>query len=402
MLQFAMENRRWLAVGFLLTFASSFGQTWFISLFAAEIKSVHGLTDGGWGTIYTVATMVSAGLLLTRGSMADTMPLSRLIPGTALLFALAAIGIAFGGSIWLLLAALIFLRFCGQGMFSHIAMTAMGRWFQARRGQAVSISNLGHPAGEVVLPILTVLAIAALGWQTTWLIVAALLALVILPVLLLLLRQGRTARNRLEMAEAPGLAGRHWGRAEVLRHWLFPALLPIMLTPGFIGTVVFFHQVHIAEVKGWTLVQMAPGYSFFATATVTTALIAGWAADRFGPRRLLPVILIPTGLGVLLIGQAQDVPMWFAALGLAGMTQGVSASLWGALLPAVYGTRNLGAVRSLVTTVMVLSTAIGPGLTGVLIDLGIDFPRQCPVLGLWCFALTALGYGIDRRLAREV
>jgi sugar phosphate permease len=399
---FVLENRRWLAVGFLLTFASSFGQTWFISLFAAEIKAAHGLTDGSWGTLYTVATMVSAGILLTRGSMADTMPLARLIPATALLFALAAIGIAYGGSIWTLVIALIFLRFCGQGMFSHIAMTAMGRWFQARRGQAVSISNLGHPAGEVVLPILTVLAIGWIGWQATWMVAAALLTLVFLPLLLVLLREGRTAQGRLAAAETPGLGGRHWDRVDALRHWLFPALLPIVLTPGFVGTVVFFHQVHIAGVKGWTLAQMAPGYSFFATATVVSALLAGWAADRFGPQRLLPMLLIPTGLGVLLIGQAEAVWVWFAALGLAGVTQGVSASLWGVLLPTVYGTRNLGSVRAMVSTVMVLSTAIGPGLTGILIDFGIDFPSQCIFLALWCFALTGLGYAIGVRLTREV
>ncbi len=397
---FIRENWRWLAVGFLLTFASSFGQTWFISLFAAEIKARHGLTDGSWGTLYTLATMISAALLLTRGSMADTMALSRLIPVTALLFAAGGLAFAYGNALWLLVGSLVLLRFCGQGMFPHIAMTAMGRWFQARRGQAVSISSLGHPAGEVALPILAVLAIGWIGWQATWLVAALLLSTVFLPLLLVLLRAGRIAEGRLAAAEMPGLEGRHWRRAEAIRHWLFPALLPIMLTPGFIGTVVFFHQVHIAEVKGWTLVQMAPGYWFFASASVVTALAAGWAADRFGPASLLPVVLIPTGAGVLLIGQAEAVVIWFAALGLAGMTQGISASLWGALLPAVYGTRHLGSVRALATTVIVVSTAIGPGVTGVLIDAGVDFPSQCMVLALWCFALTGLGYAIRRALAR--
>lgn len=397
---FIRENWRWLAVGFLLTFASSFGQTWFISLFAAEIKARHGLTDGSWGTLYTLATMISAALLLTRGSMADTMALSRLIPATALLFAAGGLAFAYANALWLLVGSLVLLRFCGQGMFPHIAMTAMGRWFQARRGQAVSISSLGHPAGEVALPMLAVLAIGWIGWQATWLVAALLLSAVFLPLLLLLLRAGRIAEGRLAATEMPGLEGRHWRRAEAIRHWLFPALLPIMLTPGFIGTVVFFHQVHIAEVKGWTLVQMAPGYWFFASASVVTALAAGWAADRFGPASLLPVVLIPTGAGVLLIGQAEAVVIWFAALGLAGMTQGISASLWGALLPAVYGTRHLGSVRALATTVIVVSTAIGPGVTGVLIDAGVDFPSQCLVLALWCFALTGLGYAIRRALAR--
>ena len=127
----------------------------------------------------------------------------------------------------------------------------------------------------------------------------------------------------------------------------------MLLTPGFIGTVVFFHQVHIAGVKGWTLAQMAPGYSAFATATVASSFIAGWAADRFGAHRLLPVLLVPMGLGVAMIGPAENVLMWYVALGVIGMTQGTASALWGVLFPAVYGTRHLGAIRSLGTTIMV-------------------------------------------------
>ena len=106
-------------------------------------------------------------------------------------------------------------------------------------------------------------------------------------------------------------------------------------------------------------------------------------------------------LGVTLIGPAGQVGLWIAALGLLGATQGTASALWGALLPAVYGTRHLGAVRSLATTVMVVSTAIGPGITGILIDRGIDFPRQCLAMGIWCLGLGALGLVVLRRLRLE-
>jgi ABC-type proline/glycine betaine transport system permease subunit len=89
------------------------------------------------------------------------------------------------------------------------------------------------------------------------------------------------------------------------------------------------------------------------------------------------------------------------ALPLMGLTMGMSTALWGVILPVAYGTRHLGSVRSLVTTIGVLATAIGPGVTGILIDRGIDFPRQCLVLGLWCLALVAAGFAIYRRLAAE-
>lgn len=402
MLAFLRSNLRWLTAGFILTFASAFGQTWFISLFAGDIKAEHGLTDGSWGSLYTIATLSAAGLMFWRGSVADTMPLSRLAPVMALIFAVAAVGMAMAGSVWFLGLCLFALRFCGQGMFTHIAMTAMGRWFEATRGRAVALASLGHPSGEIVVPILAVLLIAVIGWRPTWILVAVILCFGIAPMLWLLLRDDRAPQGHSSAARLPGLMGRQWERRDAARHWLLPALLPVLLTPGFIGTVVFFHQVHIAEVKGWTLVQMAPGYSAFAISTVVAAFAAGWAADRFGPQRLLPVLLLPMGVGVALIAPSEQVVAWYVALGVIGITQGMSSALWGVLLPVVYGTQHLGSIRSLATTIMVVSTAIGPGITGVLIDRGVNFPTQSLFMGLWCIMLAGGCFFIDRRLTREL
>lgn len=401
-LQFLNTNLRWLGVGFLLTFASAFGQTWFISLFAGDIKVAYSLSDGAWGSLYTLATLASAALLFWRGSLADTVPLSKLAPLIALLFAGAALLMATGQSIWLLGVTVFLLRFCGQGMFTHMAMTAMGRWFDATRGRAVAIANLGHPASEIIIPVLVVALIAGFGWRPTWIGVVVILALGVAPILWVSLRRDRTPSSMAPSDSMTGMQHRHWNRSQALRHWLFPALLPVLLTPGFIGTVVFFHQVHIADVKGWTLGQMAPGYSAFATATVASSFVAGWAADRFGAHRLLPWLLVPMGLGVALIGPADNVLVWYLALGVIGVTQGTASALWGVLFPAVYGTRHLGAIRSLATTIMVFSTAIGPGLTGVLIDSGVDFPAQTLSMGLWCLALAGGSVFTAKRLHQEL
>jgi sugar phosphate permease len=168
MFSFLRQNLRFLGAGLLLTLFSSFGQTWFISLFAGHIRAAHGLSDGGWGSLYSLATLASAGLIFLRGGLADTMPLGRLAPIIAIGLAASGVAFAFAPSVWVLGLALFGLRFCGQGMFPQIALTAIGRWFRARRGRAVSIVQLGHPLGEAVLP-LTVLAISAvIGWQMTW------------------------------------------------------------------------------------------------------------------------------------------------------------------------------------------------------------------------------------------
>lgn len=402
MLAFVTTNLRWLATGFLLAFASSFGQTWFISLFAGEIREAYGLSNGEWGAIYTVATLASAVLLFSRGALVDTMPLSRLALIVTLLFAGASGLMAVSNTVWLLTLAVFLLRFCGQGMFTHMAITSIGRWFHATRGRAIALAGLGHPIGEALLPLPFVLLIGWIGWRSTWGLTSVVLLFVVLPFLMLLLAQDREPTGEATARAGTGLQDRHWTRTDVVRHWLFPAMIPFLLTPGFIGTVLFFHQVHVSEVKGWTLAQMAPGYAVWATVSVVMSLAGGWASDRFGPERLLPVVLVPMGLGMFLIGPAQSPLAWIVALGVVAISQGTLQSLIGAFLPRVYGTRHLGSVRSLQTVLMVISSAIGPGITGLLIDWGIDFPAQGIGMGLWCIALSVMLLSVSIKLRREL
>ena len=401
MLSFLAENRRWLATGILLALGACLGHTWFIALFAGEIRAEFGLSDGQWGLIYTAATLSSAALLFGRGGWADTVPLSRLAPMVAIAFAGAAVLMALGQTIWTLGIAVFLLRFCGQGMFSHIQQTAMARWFITTRGRAMAIANLGYTTGQILLPLPAVLLMGWIGWRMSWLVVAAILLMFILPLLVVLLRQDRAPQGSTGgMIGAPGLGGQHWRRREALRHWLFWALVPLMLTPGYVGTVVFFHQVHVAEIKGWTLIAMAPAYPAWALSEVAAAFVAGWAADRFGPARLLPLTVLPMGVGIALIGMGETPLAWITGIGLIGVTQGITNTIWGTLLPATYGTNHIGSVRAVAAAVLVVSTALGPGVGGVIIDAGISVPQQAGAMALWCFGLSLAMWPVMRRILR--
>ena len=401
MLSFLAENRRWLATGILLALGACLGHTWFIALFAGEIRAEFGLSDGQWGLIYTAATLSSAALLFGRGGWADTVPLSRLAPMVAIAFAGAAVLMALGQTIWTLGIAVFLLRFCGQGMFSHIQQTAMARWFITTRGRAMAIANLGYTTGQILLPLPAVLLMGWIGWRMSWLVVAAILLMFILPLLVVLLRQDRAPQGSTGgMIGAPGLGGQHWRRREALRHWLFWALVPLMLTPGYVGTVMFFHQVHVAEIKGWTLIAMAPAYPAWALSEVAAAFVAGWAADRFGPARLLPLTVLPMGVGIALIGMGETPLAWITGIGLIGVTQGMTNTIWGTLLPATYGTNHIGSVRAVAAAVLVVSTALGPGMGGVIIDAGISVPQQAGAMALWCFGLSLAMWPVMRRILR--
>jgi len=401
MLRFVAENARWLATGVLLALGACLGHTWFISLFAGEIRAEYGLSDGQWGLLYTAATLSSAALLFGRGGWADTVPLSRLAPMVAVAFAGAAVLMALGQAVWLLGVAVFLLRFCGQGMFSHIQQTAMARWFVATRGRAIAITNLGYTTGQILLPLPAVLLMGWIGWRASWLVVAAILLLFILPLLIVLLKQNRAPQgSRGRGLGVAGLGNRHWRRGDALRHWLFWALVPLMLTPGYIGTVVFFHQVHIAEIKGWSLVAMAPAYPAWALSELVAAFVAGWVADRFGPARLLPLALLPMGVGIAMIGMAQTPLAWIVGIGLIGVTQGLTNTVWGTLLPVTYGTDHIGAVRAVASAVLVVSTALGPGVGGVIIDAGIPLPDQAGAMAVWCVVLSLAMLPVTRMILR--
>jgi len=64
---FLFKNAPFLTAGVLLTFMSSFGQTFFISIFAGEIRTAFNLSHGAWGGIYTIGTFLSAIVMVWAG-----------------------------------------------------------------------------------------------------------------------------------------------------------------------------------------------------------------------------------------------------------------------------------------------------------------------------------------------
>lgn len=375
--QFVRANARWLGAGVLLTWSSSFGQTYFIALSAGHLRDAFGLSQTGWGLIYTCGTLLSAVMLIQAGPLADRLRIRTLAVFVLAGFSIMCVAMA-AVSHWLLLIPIIFgLRFSGQGMMSHLALTAMGRWYRAERGRALAVASLGFAIAESMWPLVFVALATQIGWRQGWLVAALLLVGLVLPLTMVLLEQERTPQSFIAQHDAPGLAGRHWTRREALSHWLMWALLPGILAPPFIVTAVFFHQVHLAEIKGWPLASYVAIYPCYSAMTIIFNLATGILIDRIGSVRLLPVYLLPLAAGLALIGGIEN--FWLApvALALIGASQGCSQSMIGALWPEYYGTRHLGAIRAMAVSAMVISTAVGPGLTAWLIDLGIGFETQC-------------------------
>lgn len=397
---FLRENLRFLAFGFVLTLSSSFGQTYYIALFSADIRGDFGLSHGDFGLLYSLATLASGLSLVWVGRLIDRVDL-RLYTALVCAGLVASCWfMALVPSVTALVLALFMLRFTGQGLMGHTAITSMARYFDAGRGRAIGIASIGHAVGEAVFPLTAVGLIAALGWRQSWGVVGLALA-VVLALLVPWLLKGHGSRHgehleRAARANETAAARRQWSRREMVRDVRFYMVLPAVLAAPFILTGLFFHQVHLADSKGWELAWYAACFVAFSAAAVVAGLLSGPLVDRFGAAPILPASLVPLALGLLTLVAFDHEAAAALYLTLTGLAAGASFTVPSAMWAEVYGVAHLGAIRALVSAIVVVSTAVSPAAMGGLIDLGVSMEAIAVIAVVYVGAAAALAGAVFR------
>lgn len=388
---FVRTNARFLGFGFVLTLGSCFGQTFFVSLFGTDIRRTFDLSDGAFGLGYSLATLASGIVLIWLGKRVDDVPLPRYCSWVCVGLALACAVMALTPYAAILFLGFFGLRLTGQGLMTHTSVTSMARYFGRDRGKAISVASLGFPIGEALLPIVTVAAIATIGWRETWGVVSILLMIAFLPAMLWLLR-GHDKRRPAETEGGDGADGgrkhRQWTRGEVMRDVRFYLIVLGVIASPAILTGTIFHQARLAEEKGWDLALLAAGFGGFAIAKIVTTILTGPLVDRFGATRIIPWTLPPLTLALATIGFSDATLAAFIYLVFAGINVGAQVATTGAMWAELYGVRHVGAIRALVTAVMMFSTALAPVGMGVLVDLKVSIATIA--LGCAVYTLAAI------------
>ena len=382
-----------LSLGLFLIFSSSVGQTFFISLFSGEIRNAFNLSHGMFGILYSVATLTSATLFFWLGKLTDQFNLTVL--------GLITLGILSGFSFLLssaetlhiLFLSLLGLRLFGQSMISHIAVTAMARWFSKKRGRALSVALMGHPIGEALLPSLITFFLFQYTWREIWVGIGTCIIIIFLPLVYWL---GRHLKSNNHDSSNSGLTKSKkklidsWNRSQVLKDLRFYQVLPGLLASPFIVTGVFFHQIHLIETKSWSITLLASSYPFFALSVIGVTFGAGWIIDRFGTVHLLRFFLLPLAFGLLLIvatDKAFAIPIFMILMGAsAGSATIIISTLWVEL----YGINYLGSIRSMFFSMVVLATSVSPALMGLLLDIGITLEIQFIIFAIYIFICSII------------
>ena len=385
--------------GFIFTFFSSFGQSFFLGIFNTSIRETLSITHGQFGSIYASATLCSSLLLIWVGKKIDDINIFRFAIYVTLLLSFSCFFFSKISSIVFLFIAIFLMRFSGQGMMSHTATTTVSRYFTKSRGRALSICWFGLSSAEFILPVLMVFLLSLTTWQNIWTVIA-LLILMFLPIAsFFLVRTVKLdTRESTEGEEFKEENIKQWKRIEVIKDYKFYIVSMNMLAMPWIATGVFVYQSFITESKNWGPFVIAQSFMSYSVFSVITLLVSGFLIDKFTSRKLLIFMNIPLFLSTFVIIYFDAQFTAFIFLGLIGISNGLANVLGSSTWAEVYGVKHIGSIKALTTALMVFSTAFGTALFGILIDIGFSIEKIAIISALYILISFILLFLVRKKL----
>ena len=381
--RFMYQHGSHLAFAAILMAMSSFGQTYFVSLYGQDLRQAFGLSDGGLGGLYAAGTVMSAVTLTWAGRMIDYTTTRRFTLAVTLLLITACLLVSGAQAAWMLCAGFYLLRLGGQGLMVHTALTATARQFPLDAGKALGAIALGLSLAQALFPLAAVQINYLTGWRIAWLINAVVL---IAGVALAVSCLPRAAEKPLRTFRKRG--AEKVREASVWKNRNLLLALPAVLASPFITTGFFFHQARLAEEKGWALSWVAGWFIAYAITQAVSLLSFGPLIDRMSPRRLLPWFLLPQGAGMLALWLSSSQWVTPFYLIMTGVSSAIASTLATALWVQLFGSTQLAKVRSAVEAGTVLASGASPVIMGVLIDHHVTLRIQALICLVFILAAS--------------
>jgi len=384
--------------GFIFTFFSSFGQSYFLGLFNSSIRETLSITHGQFGSIYASATLCSSLLLIWVGKKIDDVNIFKFALFVIILLSFACFFFSKISSVFLLFIAIFLMRFSGQGMMSHTASTTISRYFTKTRGRALSISWFGLSSAEFIMPVLMVYLLTMIDWQNLWLIFSITI-LIFLPIASFFLIKNLNLDSRESNDEKiKDVEIKQWKRREVIKDYRFYIISSNMLAMPWIFTGFAVFQSFVQTSKGWGPYVIAQSFMSYSVLSVLTLFLSGFLIDKFTSRKLLIYMNIPLLLSVIVLFFFDTSITAFVFLGLVGISNGFANILGSSTWAELYGVKYLGSIKALTTALMVFATAFGTALFGYLIDIGFTVGDIAMVSGAYIFISLILLFLVRKKL----
>jgi predicted MFS family arabinose efflux permease len=396
---FKSLNFKVILFGFIFTFFSSFGQSFFLGLFNSSIRDALSITHGQFGSIYASATLLSSFILVWVGKKIDDFNILKFAAYVIALLAVSCFLFSKISSVFFLFFSIFLMRLSGQGLMSHTATTTISRFFEKTRGRALSTTWLGLSLAEFILPLLIIFLLTFVDWRNIW-IVISIFVIVVLPIITFSLVKNikLDSRESVNLNDVKTKEIKQWKRSEVLKDYRFYIICLSMLAMPSIATGTFVYQSFIVSSKNWGPYVIAQSFMVYSVLSVITLFLSGFLIDKFTSRKLLIYMNVPLLFATFVLYYFNSPFSSFVFLGLIGVSNGLSNVLGSATWAEIYGVKYIGSIKALTTAFMVFSTAFGTALFGILIDNSFAIEQIALVSGLYVLIAITLLFLIKNKL----
>ncbi|MFN8664192.1 MAG: MFS transporter [Thermomicrobiales bacterium] len=336
-------------------------------LFGVVLKPVS--EEFGWDRAQLTGAVMVGMIVISIcqpliGILVDRIGPKKILVAGLLLLGLSLIPLSMVTQLWQVYLVYGIVMPLGLAAASPVLSTAIvGRWFQQKRGLAMSIATSGSAFGQLlIVPIATWIMVFS-NWEMTYRIQAVAILAVALPLSAIFLRDNPAAGSAMAKADQEGMTLR-----EAISN---PAFW--ILGFGFIvcGWTMAFPNTHFlayADDMGMSVLHAANAISVTAIFSVLGSVLLGMAADRYARSHVLALTYALRGLAFLLLILLPAGNLIY----LYGLVLGVSWTATTPLTAAIaadrYGPRHLGLIFGSLFTFMNLGFGAGSFLDGVIYE----------------------------------
>ena len=367
----------WNVIGLSMIFqAISFGAVFYsFAVMAIPLTTAFDLSLSQV-MLATVFLQVGLGLLSPLlGRALDLFRLRNLVVLGALALSLGFFILAHTHSVWVMM--LVYGSLLPTGLIlagTVAAQTAATRWFVRKRGLALGVSAVGTSIGAFLFPPLVEHLISRFGLSVTFQVVAAVSALVIIPLAWIVLRRDPDAADIEAESQAQGAApaaatnDHDWTTPEVLRQLPFWIIIAGFAPVCASFTAIQFNLGAYARDIGLASAQAAYLLSITAVAMVAGKFFFASLADRLDYRLLYWILA--AGQGIVLVGLqfSPGYPGLVALILVFGFSMGGALPMLAAIIAHQFGVKAFGRLIGICTLFVTASSAAGPYFTALIYD----------------------------------
>jgi MFS family permease len=302
------------------------------------------------------------------------------------------------------------------------AWTVIAKWFKRRLSLALALLAVGAGVGGLICAPASAFLIERFGWRSAFVILGVVIWIVAIPLALVVrntpaemglgpdgdpppegkLRENDSPSAPKQRAPEPPTSGEYTLK-RALKSSVFWMLALAFFFFGMAHSTVTVHTVPALTDVGIPETRAAVSFGLLTLVSVIGRLSFGYLGDHFTKRYLFMIAYALTGVGLLVLMNADTMGEVYLFIFLFGVGFGGTVPLMPAIRAEYFGLAALGKIQGFMNPVMMFAGAVGPIFAGSVFDATGSYRISFLVTGLLTFcAVIAMFFARPAKPQQEL